>query len=74
MLLAYRGTEGEANVLDNSHTRGNLHRTRNQRLPVGLILVHAPSCNSPPIHKTAGFVLKSSEGQFPSLVEDSCYV
>jgi hypothetical protein len=29
-----------ANVLDNSHTRGNLHRTRNQRLPAGRILIH----------------------------------
>jgi hypothetical protein len=36
----YSGTEGEANVLDNSHTRGNLHRTGNQRLPAGRVLIH----------------------------------
>src|SRR5262245_31842563 len=30
-----------------------------------LISSTAPSCNSPPIHKTAGFVLPSREGQFP---------
>ena len=26
-------------VLDNSHTRGDLHRTRNQRLPAGRVLI-----------------------------------
>jgi len=38
------GVKGEskpasANVLDNSHTRGNPHRTRNQRLPAGRALI-----------------------------------
>src|SRR5262249_22691117 len=37
-MLLY-GMEEEANVLDNSHTRGNLHRTRNQRLPAGRVLI-----------------------------------
>jgi hypothetical protein len=39
-VAAFSETEGEANVLDNSHTRGNLHRTRNQRLPAGRVLIH----------------------------------
>ena len=30
---------GDTNALDNSHTRGNLHRTRNQRLPAGRVLI-----------------------------------
>jgi hypothetical protein len=36
-LLALKRRE-DANVLVNSHTRGNLHRTRNQRLPAGRVL------------------------------------
>jgi hypothetical protein len=32
--------EGDPNALDNSHTRGNLHRTRYQRLPAGRVLIH----------------------------------
>src|SRR5215813_9053116 len=39
-MLLY-GMEEEANVLDNSHTRGNLHWTRNQRLPAGRVLIRA---------------------------------
>src|SRR5215831_16090748 len=39
MLLTYLERSEKANVLDNSHTRGNLHRTRNQRLPAGRVLI-----------------------------------
>jgi hypothetical protein len=34
---------------------GNLHRTGNQRLPAGQILITTQSrCNNPPVHKPAG--------------------
>src|SRR5262249_59008568 len=33
------GTQGNANVLDNSHTPGNLHWTRNKRLPARRVLI-----------------------------------
>ena len=32
-------TQAQIFALDNSHTRGNLHRTRNQRLPAGRVLI-----------------------------------
>src|SRR5947208_6308645 len=52
MLLTYNGTEGEANVLDNSHTRG---RTRNQRLPASRALIRTHPVESPLVQKPAGY-------------------
>src|SRR5262245_5575667 len=43
VLPPYSGTEGEANVLDDTHTRGSLHRTGDQRLPAGRVL-NSVSC------------------------------
>jgi hypothetical protein len=42
--------------LDNAHTRGNLHRTRNQRLPAGRVLISFLSGDSPSASKPAGFI------------------
>src|SRR5947208_13892448 len=66
MLLAYSGTEGKANVLDNSHTRGNLHRTRNQRLPAGRILIHRRTVLQQPADP--------QDGGLCIEVEDTCCV
>jgi hypothetical protein len=42
------------NVLDNSHTRGNLHWTRNQRLSAGRVLIQLAVEDSPSAPKPTG--------------------
>jgi hypothetical protein len=49
-VLPHSRTEGEANVLDNSDTRGNLHRTGDQRLPAGRVLISFAVGGSPSAH------------------------
>src|SRR5262249_57199664 len=55
--------KGNENVLDNSHAFGDLHRTRNQRLLAGRVLIPRNAVEaSPSAHRPAGLACQSVSG------------
>jgi hypothetical protein len=62
-VAGHYGTQEDANALDNSHTRGNLHWTRNQRLPAGRALIQTHPWDGPPACKPAGYLLAYPAGR-----------